>query len=560
MGMHRQVGSTLAASIALLFASSALAQAGGASSGGGSSGSGASGGSSSGSSFGTSAGSGEALGTGTAAGTGAGGGSAAPALQDLRFLPGLRVAQTWSSNVLRRMQGQEDSGFITEVSPYLLASVNHARLKGDLRFSIRNFYRTETAPGQDSTDLLRYALNANALLTAPGNRYGLSASAFIQDISLSPFGVTTDDPSGLQTNRRRYSGISLSPYLTGRFGSLADYRADYRLRMNEVGGGNPLGQQADHRITGLLRSGPRFSGWGWALSADAQRVEYQQGFSTGRNGAVATLYYFVNPELRVGASANYSQVDGLNVDGKDYGVGPGLSLAWAPSSRTSLNAQWADQFYGNTSSLAFSHRTNRFTFGLSYLRGLLTGSDAALLLFNPESLFGGGIVAPNQNPVYQSLLLQQLLESGDTVLAAGLTTDVAIFTRRVTASVGYTIPRGSVLLTVYRNMRDTAIRNTLAGSQLPEFTGHLEQQGIRLAVNTYLSARSSVHLSARVEDSESLSTNQESRFTSMNASYLTRLTSDMTAGVGVRRSIQKSSGGAYSYDENAIFGTLDMKF
>ncbi|GAA4404781.1 TIGR03016 family PEP-CTERM system-associated outer membrane protein [Quisquiliibacterium transsilvanicum] len=551
MVRHRKLGGTLAVSIALLFSGGAFAQDSGSSSGGGSSGSSSAGGSSA---SGTTAGSGDALSSG--------GGGGLSAFQDLRFLPGLRVAQTFSDNILRRSDGNEKAGFVTEVSPYVHASVNKARLQGDLRFSVRNFYRSETAPGADSLDLLRYALRANGSARAPGDRYGIDASAFIQDIALSPFGVTSSDTASLQSNRRRYSGLEISPYLTGRLGSNASYRADYSLRMNNVSGGNVLGLRADHRLNASIGSGPRFSGWGWSLSGQANEREYKSGLTAGRTSAAANLWYALNPELRLGVSANYMQIDRLNIDGKDYGVGPGVSVVWAPSSRTSLSAQWVDQFYGTNSSLSVSHSARRFNFGLAYSRGVVSGSDAALLLFNPSAGFGGSVIVPDRGPIVTSPALQELLESGDPVLAASLTTDVAVYQKRLTANVGYQLPRGALLLTVYRTTRDTAVRNTLGEIEFPEFTGSLQQRGVRLSLNTRLDMRSSLRFTVRRQDTESATTDRTSRFTTMSASYITNLTSDTSAGIGVRRSVQKVSGatGFSGYDENAIFGSLDTRF
>lgn len=546
MVRHRKLGGTLAASIALLFTGGALAQDGGSSSGGGSA-SGSSG-------SGTAAGSGEALSSG--------GGSGGSAFQDLRFLPGLRVAQTFSDNILLRSDGNEKAGFVTEVSPYIQASVKRARVKGDLRFSIRNYLRSETPPGGDHLDLLRYALRANGSASAPDDRYGITASAFIQDIALSPFGVTTEDSASLQTNRQRYSGLELSPYVTGRLGSVASWNANYSLRMNSVSGGDVLGLRADHRLSAAIGSGPRFSGWGWSLSGLANEREYKSGLSAGQTSASANLWYAINPELRVGVSANYVQVDRLNIDGKDYGVGPGVNFVWAPSSRTSLSAQWVDQFYGANSSVSFSHRARRFNFGLGYSRGVVAGSDAALLLFNPGSGLSGGVIVPDGGPIMRSPALQELLESADPLLAASLTTDVAVYQKQLTANMGYGLPRGAVMLTVYRSVRDTAVRNTVGEVEFPEFTGNLEQQGIRLSLSARLDMRSSLRFTASRQDNESSTTDRTSRFTTVSASYITSLTSDTTAGIGVRHSVQKVSGatGFSGYDENAIFGSLDTKF
>lgn len=479
--------------------------------------------------------------------------------QGLRLRSGVRLAQTWTS-AAAISNGREEAGFITEVSPYARASVQGPRLQGNLSFSIRNFYRTETPPGEDSLDLLRYTLDANAHLSAPGGRYGLRGAAFVRDINFSSFGITTSDASVRQENRRRYAGLRLAPYTVGQLGSTARYFARYTLALTDISQENALGIRAQHSLDASLSDVRGGRGLGWALTGATNKREYSGGFTTGSRQAAANLYYGISPDLRIGISANYSQVDRLNIDGKDHGVGPGISVYWTPSPRTSFNAQWVDQFYGNTSQVSLTHRARRFTFGLGYSRGLLAGSDASLLMLDPNSVFNGGTPRPGLGSVADPALQQYLEEFGDPVLVTNLTSDIAVYMKRMTASFSYAVPRGSMHFTVYRTTRDTAIRSTVAGVELPEFTGELEQHGVRVALRGNLNSRTSLHLIGRMQESESTSANLKSRYTSATAAYQTRITNDATASLGVRRSIQKGSGGAWSFDENAVFGTLDLTF
>ncbi len=484
--------------------------------------------------------------------------SAGSGRHDLRFLPGVRLSQSYSSNVLRSRKGQEQDGFITEVSPYLRASVDRPRLQGRMDLSIRNFYRSETREGIDSTDLLRYALGANGHYVLPGGRFGVTGTATIRDVNLSPFGLDADDPSLVPVNRRRFSVFSIAPYAQGQFSTFARYRLEYMLRSSDVSGSSNLVDRTDQRISGMLDSGPRFQRWGWGLNASRQHRDFGTGLTMGRVQAMGVLHYYVNPELRVGASANYSQIDRLHGEsGRDSGWGPGLELDWNPSSRTRLHASWADQYYGSTASLNLAHRANRWTFGLQYERSVLTSSDASVLFFNPSGILGGDFGGA-YNPIYQALLDQAMLDDG--TLSAGLISDAAVFSRRATASIGYLLPRGSILLTAYRSMRERAVENTLADTALGAFTGELEQRGLMLGLRVDLGQRSSVRLLARRGESESTTSDLHSRLETLQASFHARLSSAASAGIGVRRTVQKSRGNAYEYEDNTLFGTLDLRF
>lgn len=527
MGTHRKVGNTLAAVLLLLGGHQAHSQ--------------------------TSA-------TSGSPGAGSAQAPSASTGHNLRFLPGVRLMQSYSTNPLRLSAGNEKDGFVTEVSPYLQGSVDRPGLQGDFQLMIRNFYRTATTAGIDSSDLLRYAADARVNYQTPGRGFGLDASGSIRDVNLAPFGATGVDPSLVPINRTRFAVLSLTPHIDGRFGNFANYRAEYTARTTQTSGGGNLVDHLDQRIRGSLSSGPRYSRWGWAVNADHQHRDFGSGFTLGRSQAAATLYYYVDSRLRLGASANYAQIDRLvGSKGRDSGWGPGFELDWRPSSRTRLQASLADQYYGSTGNFRFSHRAHRWTFGLDYTRAVVSSSAASVLLFNPASLFSGDGFAGGYNPVYQALLDQEVL-GGDTVLGAGLLSDAVIYTRQATASLGYATPRGSLMLTAYRSTRDRAVENIVADSSLGAFSGNLQQRGVALGMRLNMDRRSSLRLMGRLAESESSTLAAQTRLTSLQASYHTRLSTALAAGVGVRQTRQHSTGTGIEYEDSTVFGTLDMRF
>jgi uncharacterized protein (PEP-CTERM system associated) len=534
MATHRQVGSTLAALLLLLGSAQIRAQTEGA---------------------------GPATGAPASEGSTGDASSSAAAPHDLRFLPGVRFSQSYSSNALRRPSGEEEDGFTTEVTPYLLASVNRARLQGDARLAIRNFYRTETREGIDSFDTLRYALNGAFNYLTPGDRLGLRGSAIIRDVNLSPFSASAEDPSLVPTNRRRFSNLTLTPYFSGRLGNVADYRAEYMARTTQVSGGGRLVDRLDQRISGNVQNGPQLHGWGWSVSGSRQHRDFGNGFTLGRSQATAALYYLVSPEMRVGVTANYAAIDRLTgSNGKASGWGPGLDLDWNPTSRTGVSLTWADQYYGSNARMKVSHRAQRWTFGFNYLRAMLSSSDASVLFFNPGAIFSDAGFPGAVNPVYQALLDQQLLEGGDEVLDVGLVSDAVVYTKRATASIGYAIPRGSLIFTLHRSSRERAVENIVADTSLGALTGDVSQRGMSLGMRVNLGQRTSLRLLGRVRESESSTTGAEARLTTLQAGYHARLTADTSAGIGVRRTVQRGSGGASGYEDNTVFGTLDVRF
>lgn len=486
------------------------------------------------------------------------GGDATGVARSASFLPGVRLSQYYTDNIHGQAAGRAEDGFTTEVSPYLRASLMGRQAQGSLDLMIRNFYRTEHPAGEDSFDTLRYSLSASGQITDEDGRLGVSAAALVRDINPSPFGTTTVDPSLSQTNRRRYSSVTLAPYLRGRFSDVANYRAEYRIIGNHVEGSSGLVPQADHRLNGSISSLPGPTPWAWSASTIAQRREFQGGYSFKRSATTANLYRNVSPELQIGALVAYEQVDNLrDSSGDDSGLGSGVSVRWTPSLRTSLEGQWARQYYGPTSSLNFTHNALHWSFRANYFSGISTTAMASPLYYNPAVPYPGGI-DPSSPGMPGST--SSLLSDPSGPIPAGLVVDVASRIKRFMGSVGYSMPRTTLLLTYFKLHRETAVDNPALGPILNTYGRDVRQQGIFLSATRQTSVTSSAALSGGINQSESAISNDRTRLSWLQAGYTTRLAPDATAGFGVRRSVQSGRGTVAGYDSNTVFGTLDLQF
>lgn len=484
------------------------------------------------------------------------GGDAAGVTRSASFLPGVRLSQYYTDNVHREAAGQARDGFTTEVSPYLRALLMGRQAQGTLDLMIRNFYNTEHSAGEDSLDTLRYSLTASGRITDEDGRLGVSAAALVQDINPSPFDTTTVDPSLSQNNRRRYSSLTLAPYLRGRLSNIADYRAEYRVIATRLEGGSGFLPQADHRLSGMVSSAPGPTPWAWSASTIGQRREYQSGYSSSRSATTANLYRNISPELRVGALVAYEQVDNLrDSSGDDSGFGSGVSVRWTPSLRTSLDGQWARQYYGPTSNFNFTHSALHWSFQANYFSGISTTSTVSPLYYDPLNPFPGGVELPDSGGAGARPTLP-----GETVLPSGLIVDAASHVKRFIGSIGYSMPRTTIRLTYFKFQSRTAVDNPTNSSALGSFGQNLRQQGISLSATHRLSASSSAALLGGVNESESLTSDTRTRLSWLQAGYSTRLASDATAGFGVRRAIQSGSGAVTRYSANTVFGTLDLQF
>ena len=483
--------------------------------------------------------------------------------QGTRVEPGLRTTLRVSDNLSRGVDGGE-AGYRVEVEPYVRASVGTSRAQGTLRYSARMGY---SSVENDAASGLRHTLNArgNALLI--GDWLGVQGSANTFFTNTSAFGTLSEDPESSSLNTTRVSTMSLTPYVQGRWGSFADYRAQYTLTRTSLSGtaSNLLARQ-NEQVQARLSSGPQFSRWGWSLQGGASTREYRNGVSLDSTSTTATLFYVFSPELRLGVSANHLYIERLtNEDGETSGWGPGLSVDWSPNRRTSLRMNVARQYYGNSGQMALSHRSQRWTFGADYSRGVYSSNNAGILTLNMSDLISAGAFAPALNPVFQQLVAVGLIDPDAIRLGAGIVNDALVRINSVRGTVGYLLPRGAVTLTVYRSERSTLLDSTIfLPSSSPLLTssfGRFENRGLSLGVSMPLDARTTATVTGITSRVKSLDRPDQARLSSLTAAVSTKLDAKTTVSAGVRRTVQGSTSGSVSgYDANMVYGTVDLRF
>ncbi len=483
--------------------------------------------------------------------------------------PGVRTRVEFSDNAARAAGG-EQSGYKLEVSPFIRASAGNSRMQGTLNYQLRALHSSVDSVEADG---LRHTLSANGNALLLGDWLGIQGSARSFFTNTSPFAPSSDDPATSSLNTTRVTTVSLSPYLQGRVGSFAEYAAQYTLTRTSTssasGGsgnvGNLLGRN-NEQVGLSLSSGPQFTRWGWAFSSGASRREYRDGLQLHSVSHTGTLYYAFSPELRVGLSASHLYIEQLtDTGGNNRGWGPGISVDWAPGRRTSLRMDYSEQYYGSAANLAFSHRGTRWSFGFNYSSDIYSSNNAGILSMSLGNLMSGGAYAPTLNPIFQELVDQGVIDPDDIVIGAGLLNDALVRNRTVRATLGYLLPRGSLSLTGFRTVRSTLLDSTLflpGGDPLITSSfGRFETLGATLTYRLPFSSRTSANFAGTVRDVESLDRPDKARLTTLSATLTTRLDDKTSVSAGVRRTVQSGTGGTVSgYDNNTVFGTLDVRF
>jgi uncharacterized protein (PEP-CTERM system associated) len=487
----------------------------------------------------------------------------------LTFLPGVRSTVAYSDNVGLNTLGVKQNGFRVEVSPYVFASINNDQGTGQAYLSLRNFYQS-AAPSGTYTGRVDFRGNGTA------NIYDrwlfLEGSGFAYNVNPLNFGAIAFDAATVPSYNFRFQGFTAAPYIAGSWGTFADYRGQYSYGSSEITGFSS--QRIDQRLSGKLTSGSRFNTWGWSWDGNTQdRSTAGNPYSFKRNISTASIYAIPSQGLRIGGAIRYEQIDSLyNKEGKDNGFGPGVSLDWTPSTRTSVTSSAFRQYFGTTGQLGISHRWERLSFNLAYDKSVITGNDASFLNISPQALFGAGGFAAALNPVYRTLVADNLYSGYGVPIGLGVVNDALVLKSGGSVGMNYLLPAGYIGLTLSNVKRETLVRTFdpalgglgIAGSAVPldgTFLGLVKTRAIALDWEHKLDSRSKWKAQLLSSDNDFPNLQRTVRRNSYQATYSTRVTTETTASFGVRRVEQKSTGfRASTYDENSVFSTLDVRF
>lgn len=483
-------------------------------------------------------------------------------LEKPRLQPGVRASATWSDNVDRRSRGG-DADVILEVSPYIVAESSAPRAQYHLFYQLRNFMRL----GDGDVNFFRHALNANGSFALVDDRFGVDLSGFMGTISASPTGPIATDPATSFTNTSNVRHFSVAPWYRDTLGRLATYQLRYAVSHS---GGNSgfatakLSQRASAQIDGI----PSASKWNWRWVGEIEHRRFRNDFTRDRRHSSGMLFYDVYPSLRVFGMIDYEQIDGLfNEDGDDHGYGPGAGFVWNPYQRTNISGSVSKRYYGTVGNASISHSTHRATMGLNWTRAVFTSADASLLLFDPTSLTSSHLGFAN--PIITSLLSSGIVLPRGTVLTQGMFTDAAVLDRRLTAFWGLRGSRNSLTFTGFRSDREsttellsetqiTGVRGSATFGGI--FVGEINERGVIASYLRRLDGRSSLEFTIDRRRIESPTAFFETTHTSFRVGYSTWITSDLAGFAGVRRTVQSGRGRSVSYDENAIYAGVDMRF
>jgi len=347
-----------------------------------------------------------------------------------RFSSGALLRETYSDNVNLAPEGEEEGELVTDVNPGFSLRGQGARLSANLDYNLQAIF-----PAGDSVSRsLNHQLQAD------------SSAELLERIVFVDVRSTVSQVNQTNTGRDSRSNItgagdstdaitySVSPYVVHRFGSYADSLVRYTFDgvINE-------GDAEDSTSTGVsanLTSGRRFSRMPWSVDASRRTIDNERSQDTDFQRVAGTLSYVFNRQWRVTGSAGREFNDFASSQDEQDGPFWRVSTTWTPSVRTTVEAGYADRFFGSNVFFDVEHRSRRTVWHASFAEDTSTTRDVQLQrqLIPLTDEFGEPILDPEiGQPVLVPLDLETL--SSEVIVRQRFSGGMAVRWRRTRLSV-----------------------------------------------------------------------------------------------------------------------------
>jgi hypothetical protein len=359
---------------------------------------------------------------------------------------GFTLGQVYTDNVRLGKGDSRQSGWITQIQPFVRAATNGPRFEGMVDYRL-NGYLYEQPSGHEQ---LSHYLDANGTLTILPQHFFLAGSARYRQQIINNQLPGARGAFFLNNNRANVGTATLSPYWVqdlGRAGTMMVRYTRGRVVYNRQG----ISGENRGLLNGIpnltvdamqfnLKS-PKYQTWGWDLGYSEERLNPDSGKSL--NFAVANLEgsYRINDNLRLLAGGGKEtrfrpdgSIDKLGSPFWDAG------FQWS-SPRNNFRFMIGHRFFGRSFQLSWTHQAALLTTNVSYAERPTTYNRQLLGL---NSGFGseGGLPPIHVRPDIPSLTERQ-----------------PYLSKRLSASATYTMPKGNLRLRVYDERRTFFVEN-----------------------------------------------------------------------------------------------------
>lgn len=305
---------------------------------------------------------------------------------DWRVTPTISFQETFSDNVDQDPDGDEESAFISTVSPGISFFANAARINWGFTGNVALRHQNG---GDDE------GFDADVELNSRGTVEVLEDFFFVDgNASVSQEVLTSEDSSSgsgdNNSNRETIQNYRLSPYVTNRLDDFARMETRYTLSQVFIDS-DDASDTTTHEGEVSLNSGPDFTQFSWGLSLSASEATASDDDDVSRRDANFSLTYAVTREFFLIGSVGYQQFDDGDSDNDVNDPTWRTAARWQPSSRTRVEVGYGQRDDEVSFDGSLRHNiTPRSIISASYSEVLRTSQEAlgrnfAVVAFDPET-------------------------------------------------------------------------------------------------------------------------------------------------------------------------------
>jgi uncharacterized protein (PEP-CTERM system associated) len=475
-----------------------------------------------------------------------------------RIAPEVSLIETFSDNAALVPAPIAQNSWVTEVSP----SVRIERLGG--RASVLVDYRLRSTYFSNESRLNNNQnfLNATSTFEAVENWLYLDARSSITQQNRSAFdSAQLQNTTPLDTNRIETNTYQISPYIRGRFSDLAIYQLRFNgteTRTND----EAFPDTKTREWIGVITNAANSSQWGWLVSGNALQVRNDDLGRKQDNRIRASAIYAFSRQLKFSLIGGYERTDFASTATRSTKT-TGAGVEWLPTDRTKFVAMREKRFFGDAYNLLLTHRTPLTAWKF------LTTKDVVVLPNTLTTVTPGSVYellndvlsTSIPDPAARTEAVRRRLQ--DSAAAENGNFSSAFLTLRPfvsqsrEGSVALLGTRNTMTLTYSRReQRDVGAASPTSAFQETDVL----QRNWNLSWAHRLSPLSTVTVIFSRLRSESLSLLQtESKQRAESIVFTTRLSPKTSASLALRR-VHFDSTALNSYLENALAGTILMRF
>ncbi len=483
-----------------------------------------------------------------------------------KIAPSLDLKETYTDNVRLAPPGLEKNEFITQINPGISLTGNGSHLKLNASYVMQNLIYAK----ESSQNTMNHLLNANANAELVDNLLFLDGRASISQQNISPLGPQSSDNVNITGNRTEVQTYSVSPYLRHSFSNYASTEVRYTHNEVSTGGSGLLNSQAD-RIQLGLNSGSAFKTLGWGLNYSTGKTRYGNTANTNAPALETEVFsgnlsFPVTPKFRLTATGGYEKNNYISIGPKPDGSFWTAGFSWAPSITTSIDASAGQRFFGDTYSLAASHRTRLTAWSLGYSEDITTTQSQFL---NPVTIDTASFLKPLlDNPALtpiQKQDIQTFIQNYPTLTGSiNSLTNRVFLQKRLQASVAVTGAKNILVLSLFNTSREaqTAQNQDIAllDSVNLALNDKTKQMGVNASWNWRIGSRTSANFGAGYIRSNYPSLGRTDNDKTIRVSLTRQLQPKLNGSIELRHVQRDSSQSGGDYSENALIAYLSMRF